>query len=176
MHIRPTTQKDIEAIRHIHLLAFSEEEREVVAQLAVELLTEKTTPEILSLVAEVDGVECGHIAFSPVTLSTTDKWRGYILAPLAVTPAHQRSHIGSRLVHQGISTLQELGVHTLFVYGDPDYYGRFGFKVETANQYVPPYPLQYPFGWQALALNDFAEAGLSGTISCVQALSSEELW
>lgn len=176
MQIRSTIPNDLETVRNIHLSAFSEEEREVVAQLAVDLLTEETTPQILSLVAEVDGTICGHVAFSPATLTTSDKWSGYILAPLAVMPDHQRSHIGSQLVQHGITILKELGIHTLFVYGDPGYYGRFGFEAETASRYAPPYPLQYPFGWQALALNDFEEADLAGTISCVEALRSEDLW
>ncbi len=42
----------------------------------------------------------------------------------------------------------------LFVYGNPDYYGKFGFSVDTAQCYIPPYWLEYSFGWQAIALSE----------------------
>ena len=47
-----------------------------------------------------------------------------------------------------------MGVNVVFVYGDPKYYGKFGFSAEVASAYSPPYELQYPFGWQAVALNN----------------------
>eukprot|EP00977_Amphora_coffeiformis_P006081 scaffold1314_cov158-Amphora_coffeaeformis.AAC.13 len=45
-----------------------------------------------------------------------------------------------------------MGVHLAFVYGDPKYYGGFGFAAETAVPYVPPYALEFPSAWRSQIL------------------------
>ena len=64
-------EQDSEVIREIYQSAFPEEESAMVAKLAVDLLAEKTVPEILSLVAREIETTLGHVAFSPVTVSYT---------------------------------------------------------------------------------------------------------
>ena len=59
-------EQDSEVIREIYQSALPEEESAMVAKLAVDLLTEKTVPEILSLVAREIETTLGHVAFSPV--------------------------------------------------------------------------------------------------------------
>ena len=68
------------------------------------------------------------------------------------------------------------GVGVVLVYGDPAYYGRFGFNEEIGHSFVPPYTLQYPFGWAGLMLNDtpFPEQPIH--FECVSALSKPDLW
>ena len=68
------------------------------------------------------------------------------------------------------------GAGILLVYGDPDYYGRFGFKEEIGRSFVPPYPLEYPFGWTGMMLNGTAVPDKSMKFECVNALSKPELW
>ena len=144
--------------------------------LAVDLLDEVTDPETISLVTEVDGNLVGHIAFSPVTVDNSENWKGYILAPLGVRPEYQHRRIGSRLVESGMERLSGMGVNVLFVYGDPDYYGRFGFEAAAASQYSPPYELQYPFGWQAMILNEGVVAESTVKLSCAGPLDDPGLW
>ena len=115
--------------------------------------TTLTLSPILLWVAEADNVVVAHVSISPVTLSEHADWRGYALAPLAVTPEHQKSGIGTELVQRGLQHLSEMGVHMVFVYGDPEYYGRFGFVAETAVPYVPPYALEFPSAWQGQILH-----------------------
>ena len=67
---------------------------------------------------------------------------GYILAPLAVSSEHQKQGVGSNLINAGIDMLTKDGVGVLLVYGDPAYYGKFGFKEEIGHSFVPPYTLQ----------------------------------
>jgi putative acetyltransferase len=174
--IREATKLDRESIREVHSCAFSEDEKRIVAALAVNLLGEETTPETIALVAEIDGEVVGHIAFSPVTVDNNEKWKGYILAPLGVKPDYQKRRVGSKLIESGKMRLSEKGVNVLFVYGDPKYYGRFGFKADTASGYSPPYGLQYPFGWQAIALNADGSGGSAAKISCVASLRDPKLW
>jgi len=61
----------------------------------------------VSLVAEVDGLVVGHIAFSPVTMSDgTKDWYG--LGPVSVHPDFQRKGIGKALIQEGLSRLRNL--------------------------------------------------------------------
>ncbi|EDX82961.1 acetyltransferase, GNAT family [Synechococcus sp. PCC 7335] len=174
-HIRAATSLDIADIRKVHLCAFSEGEKQKVSALAVNLLSEETNPSTLSLVAEADGVVVGHVAFSPVTINNKS-WLGYILAPLGVKPEYQKRQIGSNLVKSGIERLSQVGVDAVFVYGDPHYYGKFGFNSDIASKYSSPYELQYPFGWQAIALSENILTSKPIKLSCVAPLSDPELW
>ncbi len=175
-HIRVATNQDGESIRDVHLQAFSEDEGQIVSTLAVSLLGEETSPETVALVAETHSMVAGHIAFSPVTVDSNEKWVGYILAPLGVKPDYQKRGIGTKLIESGIEHLSEKAIDVLFVYGDPKYYGKFGFKADAANKYSPPYELQYPFGWQAIVFNEVDFAISTTKISCVASLCYPELW
>lgn len=176
MHIRPATSPDRDAINELYLAAFPEAERETVAAVAVSLLAETSTPESFALVAEADGVVVGHVSFSPVACKDADNFVSYVLAPLAVHPELQKQGIGASLIEAGMQRLSELGVGIVFVYGDPKYYGRFGFDADVATGFVPPYPLQYPFGWQARRLSDAGSLASSGKLTCVAALQDPQLW
>lgn len=176
MDIRIATIRDTDAVRAVHLDAFREGEGAAVAKLAADLLEEKTTPEILSLVAESDGAIFGHVAFSPVTIEGNDEFKGYILSPLGVKASSQKRGVGRALIEDGMRRLWKKDVEMVFVYGDPDYYGRFGFSAEAASDYKPPYPLQYPFGWQAVVLDEPEQADSPVTIICVESLSDPGLW
>ena len=175
MQIREANRKDSEGIKNLHLQTFDNSEAELVSDVAVNLLQEKATINIISLVAIDNDAIIGHIAFSPVFLDSTKEHFGYILAPLAVLPTHQRNRVGSTIVKHGLDTISSLGAFIVFVYGDPQYYSRFGFKTDLAQNFTPPYTIQYPEGWQAMKLNStvFPE---SGKIKCVNSLNDPKLW
>ena len=175
-HTRTTSSSDREGIKRLYLAAFPEEERQPVADLAVNLLAEKTTPETLSLVAEADDAVIGHIAFSPISSPNTNNFQGYILAPLAVHPSHQKQRIGTNLIEAGIQQLSTMNADIVFVYGDPRYYSRFGFDSDLAAHYTPPYQLQYPFGWQAKPLTDAGTFPPAARLTCVTSLRNPQLW
>ena len=174
--IRRATNLDRDDVSDVHLSAFPDGEREIVSELAINLLFEKTTPETISLVAEKEGAVVGHVAYSPVRIDNNENLQAYILAPLGVKPEYQKRGIGSRLIESGMQQLLEKGVNILFVYGDPEYYRKFGFSADVADRYTPPYKLLYPFGWQAKALNEFTAEKTSNKIACVTSLSDPELW
>lgn len=175
MNIRIAAAEDRDDIHKVHLSAFSVEERAIVAKLAINLLSEKTTPPVLSLIAKSDSAVVGHIAFSPVKINHTNG-QGYILAPLGVAPAYQNRSIGSRLIENGIQRLLKMEATILFVYGDPKFYGKFGFNAATASQYSPPYKIKYPFGWQGLILKNGHDIVTPAKITCVTSLSDQRLW
>ena len=176
MNIRIATNQDHDDIQAVHLCAFPEGEGDIVAKLATDLLSGKTSPRTISLVAETDGVAVGHAAFSPVVLDYNENCLGYILAPLGVKPDYQKCRTGSGLIEYGMQQLAVMGVNVVFVYGDPEYYSRFGFAAEAARQYTTPYKLQYPSAWQAIVLNECDIEKLPAGITCVGPLRDAKLW
>ncbi|MEO0425132.1 MAG: N-acetyltransferase [Pseudomonadota bacterium] len=176
MRVRRADSGEADAIRALYVSAFSEGENELVASLAVDLLTDATDPPTLSLVSHAGEELLGHIAFSPVFAEAGDPALGYILAPLGVMPDHQGSRVGTALVEFGLAHLREQGVGAVLVYGDPAYYGRFGFEALAAQAFVPPYPLSQPKGWQALILDSRGAPAQASEITCVRPLSDPTLW
>ncbi|PHV25626.1 GNAT family N-acetyltransferase [Janthinobacterium sp. BJB426] len=95
----------------------------------------------ISLVA-VDGASIvGHVAVSPVTISSGDTgWYG--LGPISVSPERQGQGIGSQLMKAALKELQHLGTTGCVVLGNPAYYGRFGFKAHP-GLILPGVPQEY---------------------------------
>jgi putative acetyltransferase len=94
---------------------------------------------VLSLVALDDNVIVGHILLTRMDAPFT----ALALAPLAVRPDHQRTGIGSRLVHAALDRVRAAGWQAVFVLGDPKYYGRFGFDPALARGFSSPYAGPY---------------------------------
>lgn len=95
----------------------------------------------VSLVAEGDGALIGHVALSPVSISDgAPGWFG--LGPISVLPQHQRQGIGSRLMREALRILRERGASGCVVLGEPEYYGRFGFRSDP-HLVLPGVPAEY---------------------------------
>ena len=176
MAIRTATLPDEDQIRRVHLAAFRGDEEELVATLASALLHDASNPEILHLVAEDGGRIIGHVAFSPVRSSSGGGVVGSLLSPLGVDPSRQKKGVGSRLVREGLVLLATGGVRMAFVYGDPNYYGRFGFTSDLAEGFAPPFELKHPHGWQAACLAGRRPAATAGALEFVSALNNPALW
>lgn len=118
--IRPERTGDAAAIYSIHAASFP---TEAEARL-VDLL--RTADRLqASLVAEVDDVIVGHVAFSPVIAG--DALPGAGLAPLAIAPSHRRQGVAAALVTAGLEACRAAGISWAVVLGEPAYYARFGF-------------------------------------------------
>lgn len=121
--IRTERTGDLEAVRRVNELAFGRSDE---ADL-VDALRQKARPYI-SLVAVSAGEVVGHIFFSPVTLeSERETFTAMGLAPMAVSPAHQRQGIGSLLVPEGLEECLRIGHEVVVVLGHSKFYPRFGF-------------------------------------------------
>jgi putative acetyltransferase len=137
--IRNQTEIDNTAIEKITIEAFKDHpfSSHTEQYIIRELRSNNNLP--VSLVAEVDDIIVGHIAFSLVSISSGSKnWYG--LGPVSVKPEFQSQGIGSKLIKQGIEQIKALGANGCVVLGEPEYYGRFGFKVmqSITLEGVPP--------------------------------------
>lgn len=175
MKIRESVENDRKSIRKVYKNAFDQSEGEIVAQLAIDLLEDKTARPILSLVAEQDDKIIGNVIFSSVNIEGVEGVSAYILAPLAVTRFAQRSGIGTQLINKGLETLKERGAEIVLVYGDPNYYMRTGFKAN--HNLKPPHKLKYPEeAWMAQELVEGVLTKTQGMVQCASSLNSPEHW
>ena len=176
MNIERAQNTDLDSIQTVIETAFSGDESNVISKLAADLCSEASNPSIMSLVAKGNDQVIGYVSYSPIFLKSDTHISGYILAPLAVSPEHQKQGVGSNLITSGIDMLTRDGADVLLVYGDPAYYGRFGFKEEIGRTFTPPYPLEYPFGWTGMMLSETVLPEEPIKFGCVSALSKPELW
>lgn len=127
MIIRSEKPSDIEVITEVTKIAFKDHSFSQQTEHFIIRDLRKADALPLSLVAEVDGLVVGHIAFSPVTISDgTTNWYG--LGPVSVLPDYQGGRIGTALVTNGIAMLRSMGRKGCALVGLPTYYNRFGFK------------------------------------------------
>ena len=143
--IRYARPADRAAIAEVVAAAFGREDE---ARLVERLRAEDDV--VLEMVAEVEGAVAGHILFSRLWADHHGLFAA--LAPLSVRPDRQNAGLGSALVTSGLSNVREYGCHGVLVLGDPAYYGRFGFKSETAARVKAPYAGHPAF--QALDLEE----------------------
>ncbi|GAA5082254.1 GNAT family N-acetyltransferase [Lysobacter panacisoli] len=154
MWIRTETQDDHDAIRALLRAAFTDVPGAGRIEVDfVDALRESGDLK-LSLVADIDGRIAGVVVFSPVDIGDgTPHWYG--LGPVAVMPQDQRHGVGGALIRAGLAELAERGAAGCVVLGEPDYYGRFGFRADPRLRYGDV-PAQY---FQALAFNDTVPQG-----------------
>ena len=124
MRIRQEREADYEAIRAVNENAFG---RAVEAELVEAIrATDRFLPQ-LSLVAVVDDDVVGHVLLSYVELEPGSR-RVLQLGPLAVRRSQQQRGIGSALVLEALRTAEARDEPLVMLEGDPNYYGRFGFR------------------------------------------------
>jgi len=122
IELRIEEPQDQGAVHRLNLAAFeSDEEATVVDELRA------SCDGYLSFVSVEDGVIVGHILFTPATIDRC-LTVGMGLAPMSVSPPHQRKGIGSQLVRHGLEYLRQSGCPFVIVLGHPEYYPRFGFE------------------------------------------------
>ena len=166
--IRPERLEDMASVRQVNIAAFARPGHPTDEADMVDALRANGKV-ILSLVAELGDQVVGHIVFSPLTFEPSQpRETGVALGPLAVRPEFQRQGIGSKLAKSGLEACRRLGYGSVFLFGNPSYYSRLGFRPARTYGITPPGPATDAF--QALELREGALAGVSGT-----AYESEEL-
>ena len=141
INIRKELSSDIDAIHALTAAAFLNAPHTGHNQQFIVKGLREAGQLAVSLVAEDGGVIVGHVALSPVSISDgVQKWYG--LGPISVAPEHQRQGVGSQLMQQALVELRAIGAAGGVVLGEPDFYGRFGFKAEP-TLVLPDVPPEY---------------------------------
>ncbi|WP_255469229.1 GNAT family N-acetyltransferase [Achromobacter sp. UMC46] len=145
-NIRNERSEDIERIFKLTAAAFEQEKHSSHTEQFIIDALRQAGQLTVSLVAVENDEIVGHVAISPVTLSSgTAGWYG--LGPISVLPRRQGQGIGSSLMKAALAELQDQGAAGCVVLGDPGYYGRFGFKAYAGLE-LPGVPQEY---FQALS-------------------------
>ena len=162
------------AILNIHRAAFGQEDE---AGLVLDLLNDPTARPRLSLVAEQNGNLIGHVLFTRVGLGGLDV-AASILCPLAVLPEHHGQGAGSALIRAGLQQLRESTCDLVFVFGDPAYYGRFGFTQADLAQFPTPQPIpqDYRPGWMVQSVSASSVDQWQGQVVCADTLNNPKYW
>ncbi len=156
--IRDEAPSDIDAVHDVEELAFG---RAFEAD-AVDAL-QRNRKTVLSLVAEVEGAIVGHILFARTTIETgTSTVIEASLGPIAVLPDRQHQGIGSAMILAGVARCRELGFGSVFLLGNPAYYGRFGFRPASEHGIAYHQALSRPDAFQVLELHEGALRGVAG--------------
>jgi putative acetyltransferase len=154
VQIRPESPSDADAIAQLTTAAFLTAPHTSHTEAFVINALRRAGQLTVSLVAQAGDRLVGHVAISPVTVSSgATGWYG--LGPISVAPDLQGQGIGSQLMHAALADLRRLGAAGCVLLGDPAYYGRFGFAARPGLVLdgVPP---EY---FQALAFDDGYPAG-----------------
>lgn len=174
MHIVSTGPNDIDEMLFVLRAAFGRSDE---AELVLALLEDPGTADGHSLIAVRRNVAVGYALLTPARVGNDDSAaQAAILAPIAVAPGAQRQGIGRALVETGVRRLKRQDTPALLVFGDPRYYGRFGFKPAAPLGLMPPHRLaeDMAHGWQVLPLTDAPLP--EGTVRCLEPLQEPHLW
>ncbi|MFR9673632.1 GNAT family N-acetyltransferase [Streptomyces sp. TR06-5] len=140
MLIRRETPDDESAVRDVTTAAFDRTDTPLPAEVPLlDALRESAAwLPALSLVALApSGDVTGHVVCTRAQVARRPVLG---LGPLSVHPRHQRSGVGSALVHAVLGAADAQGEPLVALLGDPAYYGRFGFRPATEHGIDPPDP------------------------------------
>lgn len=84
----------------------------------------------LDFVAVAGGKIVGNIVYSyaKITKPSGEERTTISFGPISVLPQYQKQGIGSALIHHSLNAAKTKGFDSVLIYGDPRYYGRFGFR------------------------------------------------
>ncbi|MBN3816570.1 N-acetyltransferase [Paraburkholderia sp. Se-20369] len=141
MTIRNERVDDVDTIKRLTAAAFDHEEHSSHTEQFIVDALRRSKQLTVSLVAVENCKIIGHVAISPVQVSSgANGWFG--LGPISVWPDRQGQGIGSALMKAALIELQRLGGIGCVVLGDPGYYGRFGFEAHPGLE-LPGVPNEY---------------------------------
>ncbi|MEM7684243.1 MAG: N-acetyltransferase [Pseudomonadota bacterium] len=145
--IRESRPNETGEVLALYPQAFPDEELRPVVSALIE-----GDADVLSLVACDCATLVAHVLFTLCEVPDNPR-KDALLAPLGVIPAFQKQGVGTAIVRAALDRLKTSGIGRVFVLGDPNYYGRFGFRPE--RRVLAPYdiPAEWADAWQSLKLS-----------------------
>jgi len=116
----------------------------------------------LDFVAINDSKIVGNIMYAEAAVKNNDlEYTVLTFGPVSVLPEYQNKGIGGKLINHTIKLSKEMGFKAIIIYGDPEYYKRFGFK-ESKEYKITNKDKKYPAALLVLELYPNALNGIEG--------------
>jgi len=104
----------------------------------------------------------GNIVYVKAKIINNDmEYTVLTFGPISVLPEYQNNRIGSKLINHTVKLSKEMGYKGIIIYGDPEYYKRFGFK-ESKQYKITNKEKKYPAALLVLELYPNALNGIEG--------------
>ena len=104
----------------------------------------------------------GNIVYIKAKIINNDmEYTVLTFGPISVLPEYQNNRIGSKLINHTVKLSKEMGYKGIIIYGDPEYYKRFGFK-ESKQYKITNKDKKYPAALLVLELYPNALNGIEG--------------
>ena len=104
----------------------------------------------------------GNIVYVKAKVINNDmEYNVLTFGPISVLPEYQNNGIGSKLINHTVKLSKEMGYKGIIIYGDPEYYKRFGFK-ESKQYKITNKDKKYPAALLVLELYPNALNGIEG--------------
>ncbi len=146
--ISDESRADHAAISHVIEQAFKDQQYSSHTEQFIVHALRDAQQLTISLVAVLNQDVVGHVAISPVSISSgVEGWFG--LGPIAVAPEWQHHGAGSALMQAALKQLKAKGAAGCVVLGDPHFYAQFGFQ-PINNLILEDVPAEY---FQALSFD-----------------------
>jgi predicted N-acetyltransferase YhbS len=117
----------------------------------------------LSYIAEEEYSIVGSIIYSKAKIinDQTNEYEVLCMGPISILPSYQKKGIGSLLMTRSIERAKELGFKAVIIFGNPDYYKRFGF-INAKNYNIKTSTCENFDAFMALELANGSLNGISG--------------
>ncbi len=178
--LRPEEEKDYRCVEEVtreafwNVYALGCDEHLLVHHLR------KTKPFIkaFDFVAVHDDKIVGNIVYveAKITDNKGQKHKVATFGPVCVLPEYQGKGVGSQLINHTAQLAKEMGYKAILIYGDPEYYKRFGFRVSKEYN-ITNGDKKYPAALQVLELYPDALKGIEGIYDegAIYAIDKDEL-
>jgi predicted N-acetyltransferase YhbS len=104
----------------------------------------------------------GNIMYAKATIKNNAlEYTVLTFGPISVLPEYQNKGIGKKLINHTIKLSKEMGYKAIIIYGDPEYYKRFGFKISKEYK-IADKNKKFPEALLALELYPNALNGIEG--------------
>jgi len=116
----------------------------------------------LDFVAVYENTIIGNIVYVETKITSSEKESVVLtFGPISVLPKYQNKGIGTRLIEYTKKLAREMGYKAIVIYGDPEYYKRFGL-IESIEYNIKNEEGKYPEALLVLELYPNSLNGING--------------
>lgn len=151
-----------------------EQEGKLIGSLASALAARTDNQEIIGIAAYEEELMIGAAFFT--RLRFDEPIEAFLLAPVAVSTAHQRCGVGQALINHGLRELRKRSVAFAVTYGDPAFYSKVGFQALSKDVIQAPLQLSMPEGWLGQSLSEGKIPILRSRPACVREFDNPDYW